>query len=386
MANKILLVDDEPNVLSGYRRHLRKEFEIETAEGGPAGIEALQAGGPFAVIVSDMRMPEIDGLEFLATAHKIAPDAVRMMLTGNADQRTAVEAVNQGQIFRFLSKPCSPEALAESLRLALEHHRLIVSEKELLTKTLGGSVNLLTEILMLVNPVAFGAASSIRRLAHQICTKLGVDNAWEVEVAAMLSHVGCVTVPEAILGKLTHEIPLSPQERALYQGHPRVGHDLVVRIPRLERVAKIILYQQHRFNESASDETAAAEDEIPRGARILKVASDAAQLLATGKTIDETREVLYHREGWYDAEVLDALESSPNGDYVVKSVTILELSEEMVLDEHVISHGGEILLARGQEVTGALRERLIRFSKSVKGVQEPIKVRCPVRRHAAAVG
>src|SRR5271165_2133310 len=108
---KILFVDDEPNVLAAFERQLRKEFAVETALGPWAGLKALQNRQDYAVVVADMRMPEMNGVEFLAKVKHSAPDVVRMMLTGNADQTTATEAVNHGSIFRFLNKPCPPEKL-----------------------------------------------------------------------------------------------------------------------------------------------------------------------------------------------------------------------------------------------------------------------------------
>ena len=107
MTTRILCVDDDSNILLGYQRALRKQFQIEVALGGEEGLAAVRNQGPYAVIVADMRMPGMDGVELLAKVREIAPDTVRMMLTGNADQQTALEAVNQGHIFRFMTKPCA---------------------------------------------------------------------------------------------------------------------------------------------------------------------------------------------------------------------------------------------------------------------------------------
>src|SRR5829696_4359 len=138
MIGKILCVDDERNVLEAYQRSLRKEFHIEIATSGAEGLAAVESQGPYAVIVSDMRMPGMDGIRFLAKVKEKAPDSVRIMLTGNADQQTAIEAVNEGNIFRFLTKPCPPETLAKALSAGLQQYWLVVAEKELLEKTLSG--------------------------------------------------------------------------------------------------------------------------------------------------------------------------------------------------------------------------------------------------------
>src|SRR5882672_4792554 len=111
MNTKILCVDDEPNVLEAFSRSLRKDFQVFVAQSGEQGIAMIENEGPFAVVVSDMRMPEMDGIQFLSRVRETIPETVRVMLTGNADQQTAMNAVNEGNIFRFLTKPCSPEAL-----------------------------------------------------------------------------------------------------------------------------------------------------------------------------------------------------------------------------------------------------------------------------------
>ena len=135
MTKKILLVDDDPNILQGYQRQLRKRFELDTVLSGREGLEAVASDGPFAVIVSDMRMPGMDGVQFLTQVRETASDTVRMMLTGNSDQQTAMDAVNEGHIFRFLTKPCNTDTFAKALEAALEQYRLITAERELLPGT-----------------------------------------------------------------------------------------------------------------------------------------------------------------------------------------------------------------------------------------------------------
>ena len=155
---KILFVDDEPNVLFAIQRQLHQQFEVQTASGPIAGLEALQNGRGYAVVVADMGMPAMNGVEFLAKAREMAPDVVRVMLTGYVNQSTAVEAINQGHIFRFLNKPCSTEKLIQAVEAAVAQHNLIIAERDLLENTLGGSLKVLSEILALAEPKTFGQA------------------------------------------------------------------------------------------------------------------------------------------------------------------------------------------------------------------------------------
>ena len=140
MTEKILCVDDEANILEAHQRGLGKQFHIETALGAEQALGQIDAQGPYTVVVSDMRMPGMDGVQLLSEVRKRAPDSVRIMLTGFADLQTAIEAVNEGNIFRFLTKPCPQETLAKALSAGIEQYRLVTAEKELLAKTLRGAI------------------------------------------------------------------------------------------------------------------------------------------------------------------------------------------------------------------------------------------------------
>src|SRR5689334_8331618 len=137
---KILVVDDESNILLGFQRQLRKQFHVAVAESGATALQMLESSGPYAVVVTDMRMPTMSGLELLQRVKQQFPQTVRVMLTGNVDYRTAIRAVNEGSVFRFLTKPCSPEVLAVVLTAALEQHALVASERDLMSNTLNCSV------------------------------------------------------------------------------------------------------------------------------------------------------------------------------------------------------------------------------------------------------
>jgi DNA-binding NtrC family response regulator len=126
---RVLFVDDEPNVLASARRQFRKDYDVRTAESGAAGLATLADAGPFAVVVSDMRMPGMNGAEFLAEARRIAPDTVRMILSGQSDLDAAIAAVNDGRIFRFLTKPCTGDSLRAAVEAGVAQHRLVQAEQ-----------------------------------------------------------------------------------------------------------------------------------------------------------------------------------------------------------------------------------------------------------------
>lgn len=331
----------------------------------------LRDDGPFAVVMSDMRMPRMDGVEFLGQVRQIAPDAVRIMLTGNADQQTAIDAVNKGHIFRFLTKPCAPELLATTLDAALEQYRLVRSERELLSSTLNACVKLLTEMLALVNPVAFGRTEGLRRRVRQLCQTLKVSNAWEVEIAAMLAHVGCVAVPQEVLRKHSAGEALTQDELEVYRRHPGIGGDLIDKIPRLGGVARIVRRQFDDGVDGSSTDT-------PYGAWILRTALEYENGISSGHQAEQIVTRMRGEAFPAPKEIIDALAGLAGLAEYVEFVTIDELEDGMVLDEHVQTNSGELLLARGHEVVPWIRQRLLEFASSPKGVRQPIQVRCPV--------
>ncbi len=375
MDEKILFVDDEQNILDAFKRQLRKRFQFDTALGAEQGLKALKEKGPYAVVVSDLRMPKMDGIEFLRLTKELAPETVRMMLSGHADLTNAINAVNEGNIFRFLTKPCPIDRLAKALQDGIDQYRLIRAEKELLDNTLKGSIKVLTDLLAIVNPEAFGRASRVRTLVREVAGYMGIDDTWQLETAALLSHVGFVTIPEETLNKIYKEENLTSEEAQLFQMHPFIASDLIKNIPRMEGVAEIIAFQEKLYDGSGIPPEHPGGEEIPLGARILKVALDYDSLQISGREAKDAYSALKARNGRYDPQVLKALEMALGIEvkYELKSVRIGELRGGMIFADDVTSLEGRLLVAKGQEVTQALFERLKNFSR-IAPVSEPIKV------------
>ncbi len=380
MADAILCVDDDPNILEGYKRQLRKEFKLETAVGPEQGLRMVTEQGPFAVVVSDLQMPGMNGVEFLAKVRAHEPDTVRMLLTGNAELTAAIEAINQGQIFRFLTKPCTSELFGSALRAALTQHHLITAERVLLEHTLSGSIEVLCEILALVNPEAFGRSSRITRYVELIAANLHVSELWPIKTAAMLSQIGCVILPESVLKKVYRGEALTPEETQLYNQHPFLAADLITQIPRMKRVADIIRNQDKYFDGYGVPGDKRQGNEIPMEARILKVALDFDALESAGKTKTEAFDQLKQRKGWYDPTVVEALKAAFAQEikYEMRTAVVADLTCGMVLAEDIQSSQDVLLASKGQEVNQSMILRLQNFSKTV-GVREPFTVLFPMK-------
>ena len=131
MAEQILIVDNERSVLDGIERLLHGEFSISTAQGAIQGLSLIQLLGPYAIVVSDMRMIGMDGAGFLAQVHQMAPNTVTMLLTGYKDLEAAIVAVNKGQIFRYLRKPCKKDDLVKAINQGLAQYRANIAIQSL---------------------------------------------------------------------------------------------------------------------------------------------------------------------------------------------------------------------------------------------------------------
>jgi response regulator RpfG family c-di-GMP phosphodiesterase len=359
-TEKILFVDDDSKVLASYRRGLRKEFAIETAVGSEEALALIEREGPFAVIVSDLRMPGADGIQLLAQVRQLAPDTVRIMLTGYSDVDAAIGAVNEGSVFRFLTKPCPPETMVAALTAAVGQYRLVTAERDLLQKTLRGSVRVLIDVLALVNPTAFGRAARVRQLARRLAEKLGSPVDWQLEVAAMLSQVGCVTLAQETLEKIYRGQPLSDAETRSFLDHPKAGHDLISNVPRLEPVAEIIKYQEKHYDGTGVPFDSRRGAELPLGSRILKIALDFDSLLSAGASSGKAVKEIGGRIGWYDPSLVAALTEIFKAEIThdIRSVRVDELAPGMILAQDVFTATGILLIPKGLEVTPTVRLRL----------------------------
>ena len=375
MNERVLFVDDEPNVLEGIQRTLRKQSNLFTAASGAEGLRLLEESGPFALVVSDMRMPLMTGAQFLAKVRERTPDTVRMILSGQADLEATIAAVNEGHIYRFLSKPCPSDQLTAAVADGLNQYRLLTAEKVLLKETLNGAVQMLIEILGMVRPAASSRASRLRSYTVNLAAALALPEQWQWGLAALLSQIGCVALPQEILARAEAGQTLSDEEKRLFESHPEVAGKLLASIPRLEDVAGIVTAQFGEPDWREQPEDIRRWDIRSTGRVLLRTSFEFDRLITRGAGWEIAVESLRNSPLRFPPAIIKALPTLTRvgQERIVREVRLKDLALGMILDEDLKSPKGIRLVPMGQEVTRALLVRLTSIAGGV-GVSEPFRV------------
>jgi response regulator RpfG family c-di-GMP phosphodiesterase len=377
---RILCVDDEPRVVDGLAVQLRREYQVLTANGGEGALRVLKEHGAPAVIVSDMRMPGMDGATLLKHVRHLYPETTRILLTGETGRDTAVAAVNKGQIFRFLTKPCSPDDLRAAIEAGVMQHRLLIAERVLLQETLVGCIKALVDILAITNPVAFGRATRLKRMATELAQALGKKGFWQLEAAAMLSQIGFISLPVELVEKLYYGKRLTPEERVLADGAPRVAEKLLGRIPRLEPVLEMLA----AIWQPAKD---MPDGLIKEGASMLRLVLEYDAHVAQGASVEFAIKKVRAQPDRHDLKTVNALESLV-GEAVLPQeiceIAVRNITPGMVFMDDLYTHVGTLLVPKGFEVTEAFLERARNFGPGL--LQEKVRVMATAQQAEKAPG
>ncbi|OGV53621.1 MAG: hypothetical protein A2X49_06095 [Lentisphaerae bacterium GWF2_52_8] len=362
---KVLLVDDDTNLLAACQRLLHKPFCITTCDNPMKALSMINPEDPFAVIVSDMHMPEMDGINFLVKVRERTPDTVRIMLTGDSDLQTAVDAVNEGSIFRFLTKPCEGKVIGNAILVGIQQYQLVTAERELLDNTLKGSIEVLVEILSMSNPAAFTKAKRLRRYVAGVAAHLHIREPWHYEIAALLSQLGCVTVPTEIVEKYFSGLPLQESEKQMVSAHPGIAQNLLARIPRMEKVAGMISAQQQGISKDLQKKNLADIEPVILGSAILKTCLDFDMLVDNG--LGKVAAIVKMKESHnYEGlpqifEALNSIEITSQEASVFRYVHIHDLKDGMMLADSIVSKSGTLVVSKGCEINDTIRHRLMNF-------------------------
>jgi response regulator RpfG family c-di-GMP phosphodiesterase len=372
---RVMLVDDDQRILDAFRRHLRRRFDIVTCSEPERALDLLDTDGPFGAIVSDYRMPCMNGVELLAEVQRRSPMTVRVMLTGQADYEATLAAINEGHIYRFLTKPCPVDTLANTIDDALGLYRLVLAEKELLEGTLHGAVGALTELLGLARPEAQARSSRINNVAVATARRLETGSVWMLETAASLSQIGCMTLDDSVARAGLCGHPMSELDRRMYESHPRTAEGLLARIPRLESIAAMVGAQ---FNGGLLP---ARLKKLELDATVVEVFL-AAVSFAENEARSDQRTALEMLDDRFSSAVRQALGAAVGavGSRRLRRIScdVEGLLTGMVAADDIVAVSGILLVSSGHEMTEAMLHRIRNFHRSI-GVVEPFEILVPER-------
>jgi response regulator RpfG family c-di-GMP phosphodiesterase len=371
---RILCLDDEQYVLDGLQRTLRASYTVSATTDPQTALSLLaQPGGEqITVIISDMRMPEMSGIAVLEKAAQIAPDVTRILLTGDAEISSAVDAINRGNLFRFVLKPCPPDLLRSTLAAATEQHWLMRAERVLLQDTLKGCIDALVDTLAMAQPAIFSRAGRLRRLMKDICTQLTVTDAWQIEMAAQLGEIGAITLPPTVVDALQSGLPASPAEAEMLASLPALADNVLAHIPRMEPVREIIRHQLPTDRNPVTPLKATA----PEGARLLQAVREYDALTYRGMPVDLALTTLTFRKTHDPLTIgalIDLARSRVRNDKI-REIPVSELAVGMELATDLRSDKGLLLVSRGQVMESRMLTRIVNFASTI-GLGGPVLIR-----------
>ncbi|MFG0255411.1 MAG: response regulator [Rhodopirellula sp. JB053] len=263
MLKKVLFVDDDPILLryleGAANANLGSEFEIVTAEGCKPALEATDASGPFSVVVVDMQMPDVNGIETIGYLRRKMPNATFMMLTANKDLQTAVQAVNDGRVFRFLSKPCPPEDLVTALHAAQAEYQSTVSAKDMLSGTISGTLDLMADLIEMPDGRHIDTGRMLESV-NELAKSMSIDLGWEERIAARVFLVGIAMLSPQETELFERLDPCSDEHKRLFARICSVSAGLLKKIPRFDWIGDLLrlVPKAERYQESGSREDTSA--------------------------------------------------------------------------------------------------------------------------------
>lgn len=377
LNRNILLVDDEQAVLDGIARRLGADYNLTLANAPLGALDILNAGEKFAVILTDMQMPGMDGLSLIRRAREISPHSVFLMLTGNQDLPTATRALNEGQVFRYFTKPCASADLRAGLDAALRQYELLQAERELLQRTFVGSVNILCDIMGYAQPLLTIVNERMQRLIRSACESMGWQTHWEYMVAAKLALVGFVVIKPESFANFLSTSAINEDDKQLYLGALETSARLLAKIPRLERIAALV--HQMRISDGTLITSGGFDGacDIENGGTMLALAL--AHVIGTRKygidlAANLAAEQLYAEP---DAKLINIFREVDKNSRVArnmaKKLPLAELAPGMVLAEDVNVKGNYMPLRAGDVLTDVAVANL----SSLQGIPVTMNVMVP---------
>jgi len=350
-AKKILFIDDDDLILTGYKRLFSDRFDIDIETNGIKALETIQKyPNMYSVVIVDMQMPIISGIEFLKRLKKYHPDISRLMVTGMTDKTIAIDAVNEGEIFRFFEKPCKEESLFIGIMDGIKQHELIVAEKEILNQTLQGIVSLLVELLSKTHPILFERAKKVVDMIKILSKNNIITNEWELKIAALLYNIGYFAIPDDIL-KDRDEF-----RKEAVKDVPKISAKLISKVKRFSNVSKIL-----EGSLNCDDENFCEESKLI--SLLYTVVMNNEKGIPMYKTLEDEN---YNNLLFGDKKIIDIvreyiiLPNIDNEDDTI-SINVYSLKEGDIIASEVVGYNDEIIMNTGKLVTTMVIDMLIVF-------------------------
>lgn len=378
LREKILIVDDMPENIDILVALLEKKYQVIVATNGIKALAIAKKTLPDLILL-DIMMPLMGGFEVCSKLKndKSTMDIPIIFLTAMGDVEDKMKGFNLGAV-DYITKPFQVQEVNVRVKTQIELKKSKQASHELLTKTLSGSVKTLVDILSVVNPVAFSQGSRIKNYVKQIVEGIGISDIWQFEIAAILSQVGCYTLPVDLLEKVYSGKKLTLTEKQLFSKHPAAGSKLVSNIPGLEAISTMIARQQEPLGKEYENTRFVDRDYGILGAQILNIAINFDLFVNTGGlptvAIDKMREQAYI----YDTAILDVFERTlkRRNEINIMNVSLDMLKPGMIAEDGILSNTGTLLIAKGTEISDYIKEHLVIFNRKTQ-IKEPIKVRVP---------
>jgi CheY-like chemotaxis protein len=348
MDNRVLFVDDDQMLLSSMERCLGLKLKLDTALSGPEALDRMRST-TYSVVVSDMRMPGMDGVQFIDKARQVAKHTVYMMLTGNQDVQTAIRAVNEGQVFRFLTKPCRPEEIAAAIAQAQHQYDLEASERELLNKTFVGALGVFADVVETLQPRLVGRSGKTEQIFDDLRGRCQLPARWEYKVAAKVMLLGFAMQTQQQSG-----VNVSPTQANMQLNRAcTTAARIVQRIPRLDPVAEIIRCVPTTDGALVYAKTDDPSDVILNGAALLRVAHMIEAMVDSGVECPIAMEAIRKTLPCLNDKLATAARDAYPNDIEVEGVPvdIDNLQPGLVLFEDLTGPWGATLLRSGRELS-----------------------------------
>jgi response regulator RpfG family c-di-GMP phosphodiesterase len=359
---RVLCVDDDAFMLDILTRAIGADYEVLTSGSGADALQLIEHSEPIQVLISDHRMPGMSGAQLLQAARDKHPSIVRVLLTGETELVEAVAVMNQAGLFRFLLKPATRPMLLDTLRAAVGQYHLQAAERELLQKTLVGTMRALSDVLAIANPIAFGHVSQIQELALRIAAHMNLPEQWPLEFASLASQLGHISLPERTLRRLYAGESLSAEESSQVSRSAHVAERILARIPRLGPVLDILssLAEGRRGDESIPSPSVAAE--------ILRVVAAYEAVERSTASRETAIHRLKNQQDRFDPAVVIALTEVLGlelSEGEATEIPIGRISTDMIVAEDVCMRTGALLVPKGYRISEGFLAKIRNFNPAL---------------------